>query len=379
MLSIVANMSEETYIVLIFAVLLVVLIMVYSRFVNSRRRASMHHAPELRDGECLGQAFTDGKSQDEAPSFLVADEREREDLPGGEKSARPDIADLIGEGEKLLAEVETESPSAKSAYLDELQDAAAGLADLMRSSPASQAYSMDVAQEDEPTCETDELESDSALASPEPEGEIADVETAEEVEIDVIEDSESDLESVPLGDLTVENEELSTQTAEDILAAPHEEADTEEEDKSSAELQQIDELDEGIESDGGEDDPSDSEESRPGETEAPAAAMAGHEADVEAASDQSSDEPQITEPVEDGADEATKGSEDETFSVTEEEPDVRDLLGETVTAQFDQLDSDLDALEQLVASIEESLLAMDDEPLDPADGADAMPSEKLAS
>jgi hypothetical protein len=111
-------MDTWGYLILIAALAIVAALMLYARFASRSREKSVHHAPAER----------------ERPRELREERREEEasDLAGP-------ASGFEGEDEpRIVAEpIASHANEEEEEYLDELQEAAAGLAMLMRSSPVS--------------------------------------------------------------------------------------------------------------------------------------------------------------------------------------------------------------------------------------------------
>ena len=111
-------MDTWGYLILIAALAIVAALMLYARFASRSREKSVHHAPAER----------------ERPRELREEQREEEasDLAGP-------ASGFEGKDEpRIVAEpIASHANEEEDEYLDELQEAAAGLAMLMRSSPVS--------------------------------------------------------------------------------------------------------------------------------------------------------------------------------------------------------------------------------------------------
>tara|TARA_R110002096_G_scaffold10868_11_gene41047 strand:- start:2834 stop:3523 length:690 start_codon:yes stop_codon:yes gene_type:complete len=109
-------MNDWSYLILIGALLTLAALMIYARIVSRSREKSLHHTP----AEYSGSEFTELSFDQSAES---RDTPIEEDPVTVELKAEPSAEEnSIGDDEE---------------YLDELQEAAAGLAVLMRSSPVA--------------------------------------------------------------------------------------------------------------------------------------------------------------------------------------------------------------------------------------------------
>ena len=117
------------YMVLIGALLALTAWMLYARFAARSRENSLQHGPD----EASVNDYTEPIAEDEVESSVIGEDQalaveEVEDIDSF--GARP-----VGAG--IVAVEETPEKKREGEYLDELQEAAAGLAVLMRSSPVS--------------------------------------------------------------------------------------------------------------------------------------------------------------------------------------------------------------------------------------------------
>jgi len=253
-------MNTWAYLILIAALLLLATLMLYARFVSRSREKSLHHAPDER-------ALPLATARDITPEIALesaAQDDAGEDTdraPGGDTDEEPAIrAEPIGE---------TGNRRDEEAYFDELQEAAAGLAMLMRSTPPAER-------------------SGPVVYAPEGEevGAVEDEETAAGKEA---------AESLPNPEETAADETGADGTDEGAPVAEGEEAD-----------------------------------SPPAEPVREAAGETFLEVEVE--------------------------REDES---PESEPTIAMLLGEEVGERIERIDAGLDALEELVGSIESSLALLE--------------------
>src|SRR6056297_2824764 len=113
----ISNMNTWGYLILIAALLLLTAYMLYARFAARSREKSLHHAPS--------DAFT----HEVTPRSEVATSEETE--------SRLPTMDVKPVSEEPSPDSADESEKKEETYFDELQEAAAGLAMLMRSSPTS--------------------------------------------------------------------------------------------------------------------------------------------------------------------------------------------------------------------------------------------------
>lgn len=111
-------MDTWGYLILIAALAIVAALMLYARFASRSREKSVHHAPAER----------------ERPRELREEQQEEE----ASELAGP-VSGFEGDDEpRIVAEpITSHANEEEEEYLDELQEAAAGLAMLMRSSPVS--------------------------------------------------------------------------------------------------------------------------------------------------------------------------------------------------------------------------------------------------
>ncbi len=118
-------MNNWVYLILIAVLAILAVVMLYSRFAARSREKSFHHAPAriVFPSETISVAPTS------RPGSLPVSASEEESLCVPETKG-----DLPGDCEEECSRIEMPK-SPESDYLDELQEAAAGLALLMRSSP----------------------------------------------------------------------------------------------------------------------------------------------------------------------------------------------------------------------------------------------------
>ncbi len=122
-------MDNFAYMILIGALLVLAAWMLYARFAARSRENSLHHGP----GKASDEDYTEALVEDEVESTVIEEE---EALAVDENE---DIAPVETEpvGAEIVAVEETPEKKKEDEYFDELQEAAAGLAVLMRSSPVS--------------------------------------------------------------------------------------------------------------------------------------------------------------------------------------------------------------------------------------------------
>ena len=122
-------MDNFAYLILIGALLALAAWMLYARFAARSRENSLHRGP----AEASGKDYTEANSEDEAESTVIREEQ---------ALAVEEVKDIdpVGTrpvGAEIVAVEETPEKKREGEYFDELQEAAAGLAVLMRSSPVS--------------------------------------------------------------------------------------------------------------------------------------------------------------------------------------------------------------------------------------------------
>jgi len=140
-------MNTWGYLILIAALLAVATLMLYARFSSRSREKSLHHgldgifsggtdtmAPSVPDVVAVGEEIVEAGSGEFGPHdaavAIDADASEARGLAGSSEGA-PEPPTVRAE---VISAPEPEA-SPESSYMDELQEAAAGLAKLMRSSP----------------------------------------------------------------------------------------------------------------------------------------------------------------------------------------------------------------------------------------------------
>lgn len=240
-------MDNFAYLILIGALLTLAAWMLYARFAARSRENSLHHGP----AEASGKDYTEANAEDEAESTVIKEEQ---------ALAVEEVKDIepVGTrpvGAEIVAVEETPEKKREGEYFDELQEAAAGLAVLMRSSPVSSRATP-------------------VVFAPEEESETVD----------------------PTDAVTDAEETISTSAMVSEPLAP----------KSGVVVDE-------------------------------------------------SNEEELTQPT--GGNEAEVISEE--IEVSLPESDIRVLLGDKVGDQFERIDSGLDALEELVLSIESGMTAFE--------------------
>ncbi|MEM6278078.1 MAG: hypothetical protein AAF733_01265 [Verrucomicrobiota bacterium] len=150
-------MNTWGYLIAISALLLVSALMLYARFAARSREKSLHHAPQ--DADLLNATLLEAP-----PAAPVLEDYDEEENPVvGFKPVAPVLVDEEKE--------DLEPDGSDERYLDDLQEAAAGLAMLMRSSPTRNRSEPVVFQPDN-SGEAEELSgesSDSGIESSEEE------------------------------------------------------------------------------------------------------------------------------------------------------------------------------------------------------------------
>jgi hypothetical protein len=276
-------MNTWGYLLLITALLVLAGVMLYARFATRSREKALHHAPSDWN---FGS-----ESLDFSPRSLEAEDPE--------VHGRIRLDRVVAENEAAQA------PPMTRDYLDELQEAAAGLAKLMRSSPAARPEPVVYA----PAAEVSDISE-------------VEEEPAREESVAIADHPEEPGEIVVPGDATIASE-----------AAHH--------------------------------DPAVLIEPVPDHAEAPGQALIV-EPEALSSAPTFEDFPEDASFVTMESAFSGEGSEDERDEVVVAAvpaPRVlglRELLGDAVADQFDRIDAGLDALEDLVASIEENLILLTD-------------------
>lgn len=130
-------MTSWGYLILIVALLGLAGVMLYARFASRSREKSLHHAPVdwVFTDEVISSATVSGESShvgEDVSSEPIADTATKEVSPMEEERLPVPRIHVGPSGAELSVENRRERD-----YIDELQEAAAGLAMLMRSSPVS--------------------------------------------------------------------------------------------------------------------------------------------------------------------------------------------------------------------------------------------------
>jgi len=163
-------MNTWGYLILIAALLLLAAAMLYVRFASRSREKSLHHSPV----ELMFPADSISAARS------LENETGKIDLPRGRKAAVQVKVDRVDSPTISTDEVEGETKKRESDYFDDLQEAAAGLAMLMRSSPVGRTEPVIYAPEE---VEADvEIEVDTVVVI-EAEGGLEEIAVSEEVEV----------------------------------------------------------------------------------------------------------------------------------------------------------------------------------------------------
>ncbi len=320
-------MNTWGYLLLIAALLLLAGLMLYARFASRTREKSLHHAPFDWDfpSEVISSASPVGEGLNLGES-------------GHSTRAVEPILRL--ERPSALESAPAYDPSRDRDYMDDLQEAAAGLAKLMRSSPVARVEPVVFAPEGEREGE----------GEVEPQEEVSVAENKEEEQVDALEEALLSPKEGPSFERTETFvEETSVEVTSEFVEVV-EEASVEVygdflEDtlvEVNPEVVELAELDQAI-------------------VDVPVEAIpvSAHEA-VDSVRNEEPPTVQILGPSEGLADSVVETID----APSPEEVDVprvlsiRDRLGDSVAEQFDRIDEGLDALESLVISIESSLLAL---------------------
>lgn len=167
-------MNTWGYLILIAALLLLAAAMLYARFPSRSREKSLHHSPV----ELMFPADSISAARS------LENETGKIDLPRGKKAAVQVKVDRVVSPTVSTDEVEGETKKRESDYFDDLQEAAAGLAMLMRSSPVGRTEPVIYAPEEvEAEVEIEvEIEVGTAVVI-EAEGGLEEIAVSEEVEV----------------------------------------------------------------------------------------------------------------------------------------------------------------------------------------------------
>ena len=300
-------MNTWGYLILITALLVLSAFMLYARFAGRSREKSVHHAPtELANFAVVTRSVT----------------AERE----GELPTDPIVMDLMPRRETQVEEKSDAEETGESSYFDELQDAAAGLAMLMRSSPAANRTGPVVF---EPEGESELSNGDSAAVEG-PSGVLVKEETAsqeeEVVEVDSPDECVAEIEVQEI------ESDLEGEAATEPIGI---EIDVVDEKITELSVNVIDEIEED-------------------ELSPVGVAMDTVEALLEEgpAFDESEDEIAVA---------IAEAQEPVVAVETRTEATSLELvLGDQIAEQFSRIDSGLDELESLVQSIEDQLAGLED-------------------
>ncbi len=292
-------MNTWAYLILIAALLFLAAVMLYARFATRSREKSLHHSPAdwMFSSEAISAA------NESAATVRSEDEEMTHAEVKVDRVAPSSIARSEGEGESKRRESE---------YFDELQEAAAGLAMLMRSSPVGRTEPVVFAPVEGEEIEAEESEAaDGCFSEESPAVDESVDELPEPVGAETMIDAEPESADEPVA---------GAESTVESLPEPVVESETIVESLTEATV----------------------------ETEA----LAEPAASVEAGG-----------PVGIEEDECEVSLPTEVRVLT-----MRDLLGEDVSERMDRIDEGLDELESLVRDIESSLLALDS--TDPIEGED---------
>lgn len=191
-----SNMNTWAYLIAIAALSLLSAFMLYARFASRSREKSLHHAPQ--DADLVSATLVDVPVEE-----IVSEDYGLESSPVVD--FKP-VSPLESQPEELAELEHAEEEDEK--YLDELQEAAAGLAMLMRSSPAQNktdpvVFAPEASEEMEEPAEAQPESSVAAEQEHESESDLTPMgEAIEQVEAildgpPVFENESSELESAP--------------------------------------------------------------------------------------------------------------------------------------------------------------------------------------
>ena len=121
-------MDNFAYMILIGALLVLAAWMLYARFAARSRENSLHHGP----GKASNEDYAEAVVEDEVESSVI-----EEGALAATKKEDPVPSENDSVGAEIVAVEEHLEKNKEEEYFDELQEAAAGLAVLMRSSPVS--------------------------------------------------------------------------------------------------------------------------------------------------------------------------------------------------------------------------------------------------
>lgn len=214
-------METWSYLILIAALFALVALMLYAKFSSRSRGKLLHHSP----ADISLESFDRGRSHSGDPDYDDLSEdlfQEKDTLLQEDRKSISPLTVEPAQPELKAASNEDESADEdhrkEEEYLDELQEAAAGLAMLMRSSPVQdrtapvvfapdeEDASVEAVVEDSPTVETPQEET---IVIPAINSEVLPAETAGDLEEDEVIESAaegSEVASTPLGDESLEEE-----------------------------------------------------------------------------------------------------------------------------------------------------------------------------
>ncbi len=301
-------MNTWGYLLLIAALLLLAGVMLYARFASRSREKSLHHPPV--DWEFSPMVISS------APALT-------EEIPLVSSEASEPAAEPTLRLERPFVAATTE-PSRDRDYMDDLQEAAAGLAKLMRSSPVARVEPVVFAPEE---AVAEEAVAEEAVAEEVAEVPVADI-SEEETFVSLVEEPVIEAEVLPvaLDEPVVSGEEPASEEAVIVAGDLALQIVIE-----GAPLEVAAEIEEIVET---------------------AAALSEFPTQEVVAERLVTEDPfLVEEPVA-----AEIPQEIESPRILS----LRELLGETVADQFDRIDEGLDALESLVTGIESSLRELAD-------------------
>jgi len=311
-------MNTWGYLLLIAALLLLAGVMLYARFASRSREKSLHHPPV--DWEFSPMVISS------APALT-------EEIPLVSSEASEPAAEPTLRLERPFVAATTE-PSRDRDYMDDLQEAAAGLAKLMRSSPVARVepvvFAPEEAVAEEAVAEeavAEEAVAEEAVAEEVAEAPVADL-SEEETFVALVEEPVIEAEVLPvaLDEPVVSEEEPASEEAVIVARDLALQVVIE-----GATLEVAAEIEEIVE---------------------PAAAISEFPTQEVLSERLVTEDPVVVEePVA-----AEIPQEIEAPRILS----LRELLGETVADQFDRIDEGLDALESLVVGIESSLRELAD-------------------
>ena len=306
-------MNTWGYLLLIAALLLLAGVMLYARFASRSREKSLHHPPV--DWEFSPMVISS------APALT-------EEIPLVSSEASEPAAEPTLRLERPFVAATTE-PSRERDYMDDLQEAAAGLAKLMRSSPVARVEPVVFAPEEAVAEEAvaEEAVAEEAVAEEVAEVPVADI-SEEETFVALFEEPVIEAEVLPvaLDEPVVSEEEPASEEAVIVAGDLALQIVIE-----GAPLEVAAEIEEIVET---------------------AAALSEFPTQEVVAERPVTEDPfLVEEPLA-----AEIPQEIEAPRILS----LRELLGETVADQFDRIDEGLDALESLVTGIESSLRELAD-------------------